>query len=62
MGKAQDVYSLDAEQSADYRVIKKLVLPSYALVPEGYCQHFQTFKMESRRISFGVCAAEGNYI
>lgn len=45
VGKAQEAYAaLDVVQSTDYKVIKKVVLQAYEIVPEGYRQRFRSLR------------------
>ena len=42
VGKAREVYSsLSVEQSADYSLVKQVILKEYELVHEAYHQKFQ---------------------
>ena len=41
-GRAQEIYAaLDEEKSADYQIVKRVVLGAYELVPESYRQRFR---------------------
>ena len=42
LGKAREVYSaLSVDQSADYSLVKEVILKAYELVAEAYQQQFQ---------------------
>ena len=45
IGKARSAYTqLSIDQSADYKIVKNLILQSYELIPEAYRQKFRKWE------------------
>ena len=50
IGKAREVYTqLSVQQSANYEIVKELILKAYELVPEAYRQKFRNLRKDSNQ-------------